>query len=114
LVDYAKLQLDQELLDEYLAELARVSPDSHPHLFPTEDDRLAYWINAHNACALRGVIRWNRPADFTHLASRFDAHTDYTLGGRAMSLEAIRTLIRRSFEDPRVHFERVVRVCVEA
>src|SRR5438034_8675822 len=39
LVDYAKLQLDQELLDEYLAELARVSPDSHPHLFPTEDDR---------------------------------------------------------------------------
>src|SRR4026207_1000795 len=44
LVDYAKLQLDQELLDEYLAELARVSPDSHPHLFPTEEDRLAYWI----------------------------------------------------------------------
>src|SRR4051794_1671515 len=49
LVDYAKLQLDQELLDEYMAELARVSPDSHPHLFPTEEDKLAYWINAHNA-----------------------------------------------------------------
>jgi hypothetical protein len=105
LVDYAKLALDgQDLLDEYMAELARVSPDSHPHLFPTEEDKLAYWINAHNACALRGVLRWNRPQEFTRIASRFDAHTSYMIGGREMSLDAIVTLVRKRFQDPRVHF----------
>jgi len=105
LVDYAKLALDgQDLLDEYMAELARVSPDSHPHLFPTEEDKLAYWINAHNACALRGVLRWNRPRDFKAIASRFDAHTSYVLGGREMTLEAIVNLLRKRFVDARIHF----------
>jgi uncharacterized protein DUF547 len=105
LVDYAKLALDaQDLLDEYLAELARVSPDSHPHLFPTEEDKLAYWINAHNACALRAVMRWNRPQDFKTIGARFDAHTEFVLGGRTMSLDAILALVRHRFVDPRVHF----------
>jgi hypothetical protein len=105
LVDYAKLALDAEdLLDEYMAELARVSPESHPHLFPTEEDKLAYWINAHNACALRGVVRWNRPQDFTRIATRFDGHTSYLLGGHPMSLDAIVALLRRRFADARVHF----------
>jgi hypothetical protein len=104
LVDYAKLQLDQELLDDYLAELARVSPESHPHLFPTEEDKLAYWIDAHNACALRGVLRWNRPQDFKSIASRFDGGTLYTIGGKEMSLDAMVAFIGRRFGDPRVHF----------
>jgi uncharacterized protein DUF547 len=105
LVDYAKLALDgQDLLDEYMAELGRVSPDSHPHLFPTEEDKLAYWINAHNACALRGVLRWNRPRDFKSIAARFDGHTSYVLGGREMTLDGIVTLIRHRFQDARVHF----------
>ena len=105
LVDYAKLALDgQDLLDEYMAELGRVSPDSHPHLFPTEEDKLAYWINAHNACALRGVLRWNRPRDFKQIASRFDGHTSYLLGGREMTLDGIVTLVRHRFQDARVHF----------
>lgn len=105
LVDYAKLQQDaQEILDEYLAELARVSTESHPHLFPTEEDRLAYWINAHNACALRGVLRWNRPADFSKIGSRFDAHTEFAIGNRQMSLDDMRDFVRRRFPDARVHF----------
>ncbi|MGZ6970457.1 MAG: hypothetical protein ACXVID_02195, partial [Thermoanaerobaculia bacterium] len=32
LVDYAAVSVDEEVLEEYLAELARVSPESHPHL----------------------------------------------------------------------------------
>ncbi len=107
LVDYAGVSVDEPLLEEYLAEVARVSPDSHPHLFPTEPDRLAYWINAHNACALRGVLRFNRPANLRDLAHKFDSETAYLVGGRALSLNAMTAIATRRFTDARIHFALV-------
>ena len=107
LVDYAAVSVDEPLLEEYLAEIARVSPDSHPHLFPTEPDRLAYWINAHNACALRGVLRFNRPANLKEIAHRFDSETTYLVGGRNLSLNTMTSIAYRRFTDARVHFALV-------
>ncbi len=107
LVDYAAVSVDERLLEDYLAEVARVSPDSHPHLFPTEPDRLAYWINAHNACALRGVLRFNRPANLRDIAQRFDSGTTYVVGGRNLSLNAMTAIAYRRFTDARVHFALV-------
>lgn len=105
LVDYAQVSLEQTLLEEYLAEVARVSPDSHPHLFPTEEDRIVYWINAHNACAIRGVLRWNRPPSLDKLAHRFDAETLFIVGGKELSLNGITNgIMRKRFPEPRVHF----------
>jgi Protein of unknown function, DUF547 len=104
LVDYATLQLQEPLLEEYLAELARVSPESHAHLFPTEDDRLAYWINAENACALRDVLRWQRPTHLSPIAHRFDAETYFVVGGKKLSLNDMTNLMRQRFADPRIHF----------
>jgi hypothetical protein len=107
LVDYAAVSVDERLLEDYLAEVARVSPDSHPHLFPTEPDRLAYWINAHNACALRGVLRFNRPANLRDIAQRFDSGTTYVVGGKKLSLNAMTAIAYRRFTDARVHFALV-------
>lgn len=107
LVNYAAVSVDEPLLEEYLAEVARVSPDSHPHLFPTEPDRLAYWINAHNACALRGVLRFNRPASLKEIAHRFDSETTYLVGGKNLSLNAMTSIAYRRFTDARVHFALV-------
>jgi hypothetical protein len=107
LVDYAAVSVDEALLEEYLAEVARVSPDSHPHLFPTEPDRLAYWINAHNACALRGVLRFNRPGNLRDLAHRFDSETTYVVGGKNLSLNAMTAIAYRRFTDARIHFALV-------
>ncbi len=107
LVDYAGVSVDEPLLEEYLAEVARVSPDSHPHLFPTEPDRLAYWINAHNACALRGVLKFNRPANLRDLAHKFDSETTYVVGGRNLSLNAMTAIAARRFTDARIHFALV-------
>jgi hypothetical protein len=104
LVDYAQLDMSRDLLEEYLAELARVSPDSHRHLFPTEEDALAYWINAFNACALRDALHWQRPAHLTPISHRFDSETEFLLGGRKMSLNAMRGRMVNGFSDPRVHF----------
>jgi hypothetical protein len=107
LVDYAAVSVDEQLLEEYLAEIARVSPDSHPHLFPTEPDRLAYWINAHNACALRGVLRFNRPGSLKEISHRFDSETTYVVGGKNLSLNAMTAIAYRRFTDARIHFALV-------
>ena len=107
LVDYGAVSVDEPLLGEYLAEIARVSPDSHPHLFPTEPDRLAYWINAHNACALRGVLRFNRPASLKEIAHRFDSETTYLVGGKNLSLNDMISIAYKQFTDARVHFALV-------
>jgi hypothetical protein len=107
LVDYAAVSVDEALLEEYLAEVARVSPDSHPHLFPTEPDRLAYWINAHNACALRGVLRFNRPASLKDISHKFDSETTYLVGGKNLSLNAMIAIATRRYTDARVHFALV-------
>ena len=107
LVDYAAVSMDEALLEEYLAEIARVSPESHPHLFPTEPDRLAYWINAHNACALRGVLRFNRPGNLKEIAHRFDSETTYVVGGKNLSLNAMTAIAYRRFTDARIHFALV-------
>jgi hypothetical protein len=103
-VDYQTLEKGPALLDEYLSEVARVSPDSHPHLFPTEDDRLAYWINVHNACALRAVLSLRRPATLAGIAHRLDRETVFTVGGKSRSLLDIVDQTRKRFPDPRVHF----------
>jgi Protein of unknown function, DUF547 len=107
LVDYAAASLEEPLLEEYLAEVARVSPESHPHLFPTEPDRLAYWINAYNACAIRGVLRFNRPPSLKELAHRFDSETKYVLGGHTLSLNQIASIAYRKFADARIRFALV-------
>jgi len=107
LVDYAAASLEEATLEEYLAEIARVSPDSHPHLFPTEPDRLAYWINAHNACAIRGVLRFNRPGTFKEIGHRFDSETKYVVGGHELSLNQMASIAYHKFTDARVHFALV-------
>jgi hypothetical protein len=107
LVDYAAASLEEAKLEEYLAEVARVSPDSHRHLFPTEPDQLAYWINAHNACAIRGVLRFNRPQTLKGIEHRFDSETKYVLGGHDLSLNQISAIASKRFTDARVHFALV-------
>ncbi len=107
LVDYAAASLEESTLEEYLAEIARVSPDSHPHLFPTEPERLAYWINAHNACAIRGVLRFNRPASLREIAHRFDSETKYVVGGHDLSLNQMASIAYHKFTDARVYFALV-------
>jgi hypothetical protein len=107
LVDYGAVSVDAALLEDYLAEVARVSPDSHPHLFPTEPDGMAYWINAHNACAIRGVLRLNRPASLKEIAHKFDSETTYVVGGKNLSLNAMTSIAYRRYTDARVHFALV-------
>lgn len=115
-VDYTALQQQTGDLEQYSGLLATYSPDSHPELFPTEHDRLAYWINAYNAAAITNVLAHypiasvadvRRPWAFFFLPrkSGFFLFQRLTLGGATTSLYTLENrVIRKRFDDPRIHF----------
>jgi len=100
LVDYAAVEREKETLDRFLGEVARISPLGQPHLFPTFEDQLAYWINAHNAAALKGVLILGRPKDLSKLGGQLD-RMPFLFGGRTLTLLGVAGVIRREFPDPR-------------
>ncbi len=115
-VDYRAALEDRADLDRYVALLARVSPDSHPHRFPTHEDRLAYWINAYNASVLHLVLDVYpitsvkdvgppKPLFFLPRLSGFFVFRQVTLGGEFVNLYQLENgIIRERFAEPRIHF----------
>lgn len=118
-VDYDGLAADREALDHYYLHLSMVSPRSHPALFPTRQDELAYWINAYNAAVLVTVLEYYpvdgvgdvkapvavRPLLFGKARyAGFFVFQKVTLGGEAMNLLDLENKIIRSYGEPRIHF----------
>ena len=115
-VDYASLKSDPSTLERFYAQFARVSPATHPGLFPDRDAHLAYWINAYNIAVLLSVVR-NYPIEtvkdvkpplvvffLPDLAGFFSLRL-HVFGGRKLSLRALRDdVLRGGFDDPRIHF----------
>jgi hypothetical protein len=115
-VDYPGLLADRGELDAYYARLAARSPDSHPVLFAGRDAKLAYWINAYNASVLEAVLAYY-PVDsvkdieppaglfFLPRLAGFFYLQKITLGGVRYNLYDLENeVIRRRFEEPRIHF----------
>src|SRR5690349_24403077 len=50
--DFQGLARDRAPLDTYVAYVYGTSPESNPELFPTQDARLAYYLNSYNALAM--------------------------------------------------------------
>lgn len=107
-VDYQALSEDRAALDRYLGSLARFSPESHPHLFPSREDALAYYLNAYNAYVFKGVLdRW------PHLTSvwgnplaafNFFVLKKADLGGEKLHLKGLEEkTILAGFQEPRAH-----------
>jgi hypothetical protein len=108
LVSYSELASDRAVFDRYLAALSTTSPDSAPGLFPTDAERLAYWLNAYNAWTIQGVLArgaglgsvWGE--GLTGLG--FFREKRVVLGGRKLSLQLLEDeIVRGRFHDPRVH-----------
>ena len=115
-VDYTALTGDTKDLDRYCRLLATYSPDSHPQMFPTLQDRLAYWINAYNAATIKTVLNYYPIASVTDVRppmifffmpvkSGFFLFQRQILGGRKISLYGLENgIVRKRFIDPRYHF----------
>ena len=116
LVDYADLQQNPEDLEAYYQLIAAYSPDSHPELFPTAEHKLAYWINAYNAGAIKivttyypitSVLDVRTPGLFFFMSDQagFFFFQRLAFGGRTTSLYYLENkVIRKRFGDPRIHF----------
>lgn len=119
LVDYAALAAGRVVLDRYLEQLGRTSPSALD--LASRDARLAFWINAYNACVLRLVIDHypiERRGGLAGLANRVvgvPANSIRQIPGtwdrafcyiaqRDRSLDGIEHGIIRPMGDPRIHF----------
>ena len=107
-VDYVALASDRADLDRYLSSLVAVSPASHPDLFPTRQDALAYYINAYNAQVFAGVLKIGPEVKSVWptlwAGYQFFMQRKFQLGGKKFHLKGLEdNVVRAEFEDPRIH-----------
>ncbi len=121
-VDYAALAADRAPLDRYLDSLAAVTPPALQAA--SREDRLAFWINAYNACMLRLVvdhypIRRERVGLFQRariVAAGYPENSVWQIrdvfsrdhcriaGADRSQDEIEHEIIRPEFQEPRIHF----------
>jgi hypothetical protein len=97
-VDYPAIQREGRL-SSYLALLDRVDPNQLP-----VNDRQAFWINAYNAFAVKGILDGYSPATLFG-RYRYFISRDYQVGGQAINLYDLeRAILIARFHEPRMHF----------
>lgn len=109
-VDYQGFIKDSVTLNKYLDLLSKNAPDKDKW---TEEERLAYWINAYNAFTIQIVIRHYPIDGIKEIASGLSIPFVSTtwdikfieLGGERINLNRIEHgIIRKEFDEPRIHF----------
>ena len=101
LVDYRTLKAeDSQALQDYLAAMAEADPEG----FAGRDDKLAFWLNAYNACVIAGVVE-RYPLASVMDVDEFFEEPRWRIAGQVRSLNQIENeIIRPRFQDPRIHF----------
>ena len=117
-VDYAKLAGDDAALGSYLQQLAATDPAAVASA--SDDDRLAFWINAYNACMLKRVIEHypirkagglqrirnaaaGRPDNSVWQIGNVFTGDHCDVAGKERSQDEIEHEIIRPMGDPRIH-----------
>jgi hypothetical protein len=94
-------------LDLYLDAIARFGPESTPVLFPNDDERLAYYLNAYNAIMIR--LWLDKGARTAETDDKVQWLTwfiipQWKVDQQAMSLDYLeQRLIRPRFKEGRIH-----------
>ncbi len=104
--DFIALSEDHAELTDFLDVIAKVSPKSHPELFTSDAEVMAYHINAYNALAMWGVIERDIPDNFSTLWKRasFFKFRSVKIGGKKTNLYDYENKIIRKLNEPRAHF----------
>jgi hypothetical protein len=98
-VDYPAIQSDDRL-PIYLEQLDRIDPNA----LTTRNERMAYWINAYNAFAIKGIIDEYSPISYWG-RYRYFIGRDYRVGGETLNLYDLeRKVLIAQFHEPRIHF----------
>jgi hypothetical protein len=76
----------------------------NPNTLPTRQHSLAFWMNAYNAFAIKGILDGYSPQSLWGRYRYFIAR-DYYVGGRPLNLYNLeQDLLIPDFRDPRIHF----------
>lgn len=113
-VDYGGFKKDEKILDGYLAHLSQREPQNSA----SSNEQLAYWINAYNAFTVKLVLTHldKKLTSIKDIGSKFQVPFVNTpwdvkfikIGGKEMDLNNIEHgIIRKKFNDPRIHFALV-------
>ncbi|MEO7397858.1 MAG: ATP-binding protein, partial [Ilumatobacteraceae bacterium] len=98
-VDYSAIASDARF-SAYLEQLNQIDP----HALPTRSKRLAFWINAYNACAIKGILDGYSPENLVG-RYRYFISKQYRIGGKALNLRDLqRKILIPEFQEPRTHF----------
>lgn len=98
IVDYRTLkERDHSALDGYLSSLAAADPTPL-----SKDERLAFWINAYNACVFKGVLDHYPMKSVKDVKGFFDK-IRYQIAGTPLTLNDIEAR-GRALGDWRIHF----------
>ncbi|MGL1932882.1 MAG: DUF547 domain-containing protein [Desulfotalea sp.] len=110
-VDYHGFHKDKQKLEEYLDLLNRTNPNNL-----NQSEQLAYYINAYNSCTIKLIIDNSKIEDgrvhfvtsIKDIGSLFSSpwkKRNCELNGNTYNLDEIEhELIRKQFNDPRIHF----------
>lgn len=97
-VDYPGIQNDVRFLP-YVALLDRVDPNQL-----SAHDRFAFWINAYNAFAVKGILDGYSPTSLWG-RYRYFIGREYLVGGRTVNLYDLeRSILIAQFDEPLIHF----------
>ena len=98
-VDYPALANDANF-QTYINLLQHIAPQQ----LPTPNHRLAFWINAYNAFAIKGILDGYSPETLTGRYTFFIGQ-EYMVGGQSLNLYDLEQhLLIPDFKEPRIHF----------
>ncbi len=107
-VDYTKWKAtaaDQKALDDYILQLSAASFLANS----TQEEKLAFWINAYNAVTVKGILREYPTTSIRNHTAKLYGYNIWKdlqllVGGKAYSLEGIEHEVLRKMGEPRIHF----------
>lgn len=98
-VNYPAMSKDKAF-GAYVESLNHVDPNA----LPTREARLAFWINAYNALAAKGIIEGYSPKSLWGKYRYFIGH-DHQVGGTELNLYDLEhQILIPAFNEPRIHF----------
>ena len=98
-VDYPAIQTDDRF-PAYLARLDRMDPNA----LATRNEQLAFWINAYNAFAVKGILDHYSTMSYVG-RYRYFIGRDYRVGGATINLYDLeRQILIKQFQEPLIHF----------
>lgn len=105
-VDYHRLKAkSRPVLESYLHDLATEDLKGPVWERASRDAKLAFWLNAYNACVISGVIeRYPDIKSVQDIPGFFDDKRWLVAGKKRSLNEMENEIIRPDFEEPRVHF----------